>query len=100
MSEKTPLNELLLNEHLLVDPDVLQCVKDAFNSLWDSIVAAIEPVVKVAAKWLTDDWEKIERTVVPPKWWRLYKRSKKIRVRKKYHKMSTQAAIRAFNSKD
>ena len=50
------------------------------------LIERMKPVVEAAAKILGSLWDKLGRAVAPPKWWHLYKHSKKARVRKKYRK--------------
>lgn len=78
---------------LQISPATMQRILEGFSAIAAKVrdIAAIliermKPVVEAAAKIIGSLWDKLGRAVAPPKWWHLYKHSKKARVRKKYRK--------------
>ena len=76
--------------------EALQRVADALKPVIDAIIEAITPVIRAVADIVTRLWDAIARAVVPPKWWHLYKHSKKARIRKKYRKRISEAVLAAL----
>lgn len=78
---------------LRISPATMQRILEGFNAIAAKVgeivailIERMKPVVEAAAKILGSLWDKLGRAVAPPKWWHLYKHSKKARVRKKYRK--------------
>lgn len=78
---------------LHISPETMQRILDGFSRLADAVkeiatklIELLRPVMRAAGKIIGNLWDKLGRAVAPPKWWHLYKHSKKARVRKKYRK--------------
>ena len=78
---------------LHISPETMQHILDGFSRLADAVkeiatklIELLRPVMRAAGKIIGNLWDKLGRAVAPPKWWHLYKHSKKARVRKKYRK--------------
>lgn len=78
---------------LRIRPATMQRILEGFNAIAAKVgeivailIERMKPVVEAAAKILGSLWDKLGHAVAPPKWWHLYKHSKKARVRKKYRK--------------
>lgn len=78
---------------LRIRPATMQRILEDFNAIAAKVgeivailIERMKPVVEAAAKILGSLWDKLGHAVAPPKWWHLYKHSKKARVRKKYRK--------------
>ena len=78
---------------LHISPATMQRILEGFNAIAakvrdiaEKLVELLKPVMEATAKIIGSLWDKLGRAVAPPKWWHLYKHSKKARVRKKYRK--------------
>lgn len=88
---------------LHISPETMQRILGAFDRVFAAVkeviaamLEALRPVMEWATKSLNALWEALARPLVPPRWWHLYKHSKKARIRKKYRKRISEAVLAAL----